>query len=208
MTVAYGEKYHKFVPEWVDHVAALQRPADQVAIACDTLPENIVEHATKKLGKKLHIIYSDTKFKHHPQYLVNDAIDRTYTEWICKMDVDDLIYPYALNGVVAEACDVFMFGINLNNQQLLYPQNVKAAHVLQSPHNLVFSGSPFRRWVWSASPFKDMIYEDWAFWREAAKRSAHFKPSNRIDYYYRLHGANISLHCDPVKWERKVKELT
>ena len=205
VTVAHGQRYQQFLPEWATAVSRLQRQPEQVTIVGDTLDTEISNTLDDILGNWIHVKTTRT-YQHHPQYLVNDAIRFTPTEWVCKMDADDLIYPDALNEIDTTQADVLMWGIHLDGRNL-YPQNINREHILASPHNLVFSGSPFRRWIWEAAPYRDMIYEDWAFWIEAAKHGARFQPTSRIGYEYRLHGSNISTHCDDTYWTEIARGL-
>lgn len=134
------------------------------------------------------------------------------------MDVDDRFLPHALNKVDGCEADILMFGIMLtqwnpngtptnNRPTVMLPQKVSSENILTIPHNLVFSGSPFRKKVWEAAPFRDMIYEDWAFWIEAAKNGFTFTQTDGIEYEYRVHGANVSMHCNDQLWRDKVLAL-
>ena len=205
VTVAHGHRYQQYLLEWAEAVARLERAPDHITIVGDALDQTISNALDEALGDWTHIT-SEREFQHHPQYLVNDAIRFTATEWICKMDADDLIYPDALNTIDNTQADVLMWGIHLNGRNL-YPQNINREHILASPHNLVFSGSPFRRWIWEAAPYRDMIYEDWAFWIEAAKHGARFQATSTIGYEYRLHGTNISIGCDDTYWSNIARGL-
>lgn len=206
VTVAYGDTYRAFLPEWAEAVGALQTQPEAVTIVTDRIDEGIEDAVADHVPQAV-MIMSDQVPVYHPQILVNHAIDWTRTDWICKMDVDDIIYPHALDGVDGLDCDVFMFGISLNGQDMP-PNDVTGDQVRESGENLVFSGSPFRRWVWERSPYRDMIYEDWAFWRDAARAGARFFPSGTIDYEYRLHGDNISVGCDDAYWREVVREIS
>lgn len=205
VTVAYGPTYQQFLPEWATAVSALERRPDQITIVGDDISIQTLYELSSILGDYEYLT-SHTVPKHHPQVLINEAINATETEWVCKMDVDDLIFPHALNGVMQSLADVFMFGISVGNHALL-PSPITGPEILQLPHNPVFSGSPFRRWIWEATPYRDMIYEDWMFWIDAAKNGATFTQSGRIDYAYRLHGSNVSENCDKAHWNAKVEEL-
>jgi hypothetical protein len=205
VTVAYGTTYQRFLPDWANAVAALETRPDQITIVGDDIDFDILYAISTILGD-FDYITSHTQPKNHPQILINEAIEATETDWICKMDVDDLIFPHALTGLNGRDCDVFMFGI-LVGQKSMFPSPVDAEAILNSPHNMVFSGSPYRRALWEANPYRDMIYEDWAFWIEAAKNGARFTPSGRIDYEYRLHEDNISEKCDKALWKGRVEEL-
>ena len=204
VTVAYGDRYLKFLPEWLSAVGDLKTKPDAVKIVTDNRAE--VQQFVNASTVAADVIYSDTVPANHPQVLVNEAIALCDTDWICKMDVDDLIYPHALDQVANADCDVLMFGISLA-AKAFFAQEISALDIRTQAENLVFSGSPFRRWVWERSQYQDMVYEDWAFWVNAAKNGARFLPSNSIDYEYRVHGNNISLNCNDYYWREQVKAM-
>jgi hypothetical protein len=204
VSVAYGEKYRAFVPRWMRAITALETKPDKVLIITDDVRDCIDQlgdvHLDSVVFKQAH-----RTFTRHPQYLVNEAIQDVRTDWICKMDIDDLIYPHALNNLDRCDADVYMFGISYMGQWLP-ARPVNAYTILTTMHNLVFSCSPFRRWVWEKSPYKDILCEDWAFWVDAARNNAKFQPSSTIDYEYVQHGDNISLDADFVAYERLVRD--
>lgn len=204
VAVAYGEKYRAFLPRWMRAVTALETQPDQIMVVTDDIPSALATlgdvHLSSTIFKQGH-----GTFHTHPQVLVNEAIQAVRTDWICKMDIDDIIFPHALNALdEARDCDVWMFGIQLSGQWLP-ARHVTRADVLRSPHNLVFSGSPFRRWVWERSQYRDMICEDWRFWIDAARNGARFRASPTIDYEYVIHDHNITLRVDMAEAERNVR---
>lgn len=206
VAVAYGSEYIGFVRDWAERVAALQRGPNKVTIVSDQAPAELINDLFLMFGRGFTWIKSNYVPEHHPQILINEAITVTDTEWICKMDIDDLINPNALDFVDTCIADVYMFGIRYNGTDM-YANNVTAQDILDSPSNVVFSGSPFRRSVWAKQPYRDMLNEDWAFWVEAAKNGAVFTPSKTIDYEYVMHGGNISLGINEPYWASVVDGL-
>lgn len=204
VTVAIGEKYRAFLPRWMRAVTMLERQPERVMIVTDDVPSAIAGlgdvYLSSAVFKQAHGTYT-----HHPQVLVNEAIASVDTEWVCKMDVDDVIFPHALNNLDRTDADVYMFGIQLAGQWLP-ARHTTRADILKTPHNLVFSGSPYRRWVWEAAPYQDMVCEDWMFWLDAARNGARFQASPDIDYEYVLHGDNITLQVDQGHWEGVVRQ--
>lgn len=205
VAVAYGDKYRAFLPRWMRAVTMLERQPDRVMIVTDDVPSAIAALGDVYLSSAIFKQAHGT-FVNHPQVLVNEAIASVNTEWICKMDIDDVIFPHAFNNLDRTDADVYMFGIQLSGQWLP-ARNVTRSDILKSPHNLVFSGSPFRRWVWEAAPYRDMICEDWMFWINAARNGARFQASPDIDYEYVIHGDNITLHTDMQAAERNVRGM-
>lgn len=201
VTVAYGETYRQFLPEWCEQVSRLHREPEQIIIVTDDVEEC---EALVDWLPGMGIVLASTEPAVHPQVCVNDAIRETDTEWVCKMDVDDRIYPHALDNLSGCDADVYTFGVRLGVTNLP-ARHVTRGDIIRTPHNLVFSGSPFRRWVWEASPYRDMICEDWRFWVDAARNGARFQASPTIDYEYVIHGDNVSQRGDLSEWETEVR---
>ena len=150
VAVAYGDKYRAFLPRWMRALTMLERQPDRVMIVTDDVPSAIAALGDVYLSSAVFKQAHGT-FNVHPQVLVNEAIASVNTEWICKMDIDDVIFPHALNNLDRTDADVYMFGIQLSGQWLP-ARHATRADILKSPNNLVFSGSPFRRWVWERAP--------------------------------------------------------
>jgi len=205
VTVAVGDAYQARLPEWARAVAALDRQPDEVIIAVDDLPGRIINELELIL-RDFWIVPSERAWRHHPQVLINEAIAVSESEWICKMDADDLILPHALTPLNDLDADVLMFGISHGGQDLQL-QGVTAEAILTRQANLVFSGSPFRRRLWETNRFRDMIYEDWAFWIGCAEQGARFHPSGTIDYIYTIHDGQISARSDSAYWASVVRSL-
>ena len=183
----------------------LEQKPEQIMVVTDDVPDCIARLGDVYLSSVIFKQAHGT-FERHPQYLVNEGIASLSTDWVCKMDMDDIIFPHAFNGLHDCFADVYMFGIQLNDKWLP-AHHVTTKDVLRSNYNLIFSGSPFRRWVWEKQPFRDMICEDWMFWIDAAKNGARFQASPNIDYEYVIHGDNITLHTDMEVAENNVRGM-
>lgn len=205
VTVAVGAEYQARLPAWARAVAALERQPDEVIIAVDDLPDRLVSELTLIL-RDFWVVPSARAWVHHPQVLVNDAILVAESEWICKMDVDDVILPHALTPLDDVDADVFMFGIRHGGQDLVW-SGVTGDAIRTRQGNLVFSGSPFRRCFWEGNEFRDMIFEDWAFWIGCADRGARFVSSGTVDYIYTQHEGQISARSDAGYWTSVVRSL-
>jgi hypothetical protein len=196
VTVAVGEIYLDRLETWATAVAQLNRRPDLVTVVTDRMPRRYVE-ILDDLLPQWQLVTSERTWAHNPQVLANDAIAMTETDWICKMDADDMILSHAFDTIDDWRADVCMFGISVNGERNLISPPLTAMQVLESPDNLIFAGSPFRRAIWEQTPgFLDMIYDDWAFWRDCARAGAAFHPTGTIDYLYVLHGRNLSLGVD------------
>ncbi len=205
VAVAYGDTYRAFLPRWMRAMTMLEQKPQQIMVVTDDVPDCIARLGDVYLSSVIFKQAHGT-FEQHPQYLVNEGIASLQTDWVCKMDVDDIIFPHAFNGLHDCLADVYMFGIQLG-EKWLPAHHVTAKDVLRAQHNIIFSGSPFRRWVWEKQPYRDMICEDWMFWIDAAKNGARFQASPNIDYEYVIHGDNITLHTDMEVAENNVRGM-
>ncbi len=205
VAVAYGDTYRAFLPRWMRAMTALEQKPQQIMVVTDDVPDCIARLGGANLSSVIFKQAHGT-FEKHPQYLVNEGVAALQTDWVCKMDMDDIIFPHAFNGLHDCLADVYMFGIQLG-EKWLPAHHVTAKDVLRSQHNVIFSGSPFRRWVWEKQPYRDMICEDWMFWIDAAKNGARFQASPNIDYEYVIHGDNITLHTDMEVAENNVRGM-
>lgn len=204
ITVAYGPAYRRFLPRWGEAVSRLNTPPDQITVVTDN-PVDVLDHLNV-VNMPIAVIRARGEHKHHPQVYANQAVEDTDTDWICKMDVDDVIKPHAFDRLHNTPCDVWMFGISYQGREL-HPPAINAQTILASPHNLVFSGSPYRKWLSQGAKYRDMIYEDWMFWIDCAKQNARFCHSGTIDYEYVMHGGNISTRSDDAYWQAVVRSL-
>lgn len=205
VTVAVGEKYQAMLPRWAESVAALNTPPSEVCIVVDTIPSSLARQIQDILPN-LSIMLSNRPWRYHPQILANDGIGRTFTNWICKMDVDDLLLPHAFDHVEETPCDVYCFGISHRGRNL-YGQSPTAHEVLTREANYVFSGSPYRRALWVGNEYRDMIFEDWAFWLGCARQTRRFAHTGTIDYIYTTHPDQISARADEAYWAQIVRSL-
>jgi len=199
-----GEAYYKFVFPWSVRIAGLNRRPDVVTIAHDGIPE-IYRSAVDEI-LTVQWIKSDMPWKIHPQINVNAAIAETDTTWIAKVDIDDLLFCHALDGVDSSLCDVMNYGYRIGDQD--YPSIVyPAEYIKQKVHNPIGSCSPFRRWLWEENPFEDMLYDDWCFWIKAARLGADFDATHRVDYIYSVHPEQMTNRIDHAQALAEIQAL-
>jgi glycosyltransferase involved in cell wall biosynthesis len=206
VTVAMADLYRRFLPEWAASVAALNRQPDVVCIVADEMDDDLW---TEILGllPQAQLVRSKNEWQHHAQVLANDAIAHMETDWVCRLDADDLILPHAFDRLDGVTADVYSFGISINNERDHSSIAVSTSTVRNSPNNHLYSASPFRRSVWVANGgFVDAVYQDWIFWRQAAAHGAEFEASATVDYIWRSHDAQVSAHCDDEAERRRVLE--
>lgn len=193
-TVAYGITYHNFLPEWGRAVAALETRPDQITIVHDGVADDIKQNMSD-LRSIVWVEDRKTTFETHPQFLVNTGIPLTGTDWIIKLDVDDLILPHALNGLNNRESDVCNFGYRIGSTDHV-SRSVTAEQILARTNNPIASCSPFRRWLWERNRFRDIAFDDWGFWYDAARECATFDATGTVDYIYRIHDDQMTRRID------------
>lgn len=196
-----GSTYWGFLPEWAQRVSALNRVPDEVAIVTDA-----PEHVRAGLDHELPIswVLPQRNWRNHAAYLVNDAIAAIGSEWVAKLDIDDLALPNYLDGVDDADADVWCVGYRINGNDIVIPQ-WDAAAILRASNNLLASCSPFRRWLWALAEWPDSVFDDWCFWLHAAYNDARFQTSGAIGYEYRQHPNQTTRRADLDAAHQQVK---
>jgi hypothetical protein len=177
VTACVGKNYHFFSSDWIQAVLKLERKPDEVIIATDLITHDF------DAGLIQYVPAPKKSKSGHWAFAVNEAIAASTADWICKVDVDDIILPHALNGVDSCEADVYCFGIEIDGKS----QHANPENILKQDDPQIFSNSVYRRWVWEANPYEDMFYEDGVFWYAAAIEGATFAISKTIDYVYGNH---------------------
>ena len=184
VTSCYGPNYYGFLDQWSLAILDLNQHPDWITIVHDGVPEDLQRIINRRIDPVW--IEGQTAFRLHPQVNINEAIARTFTDWILKVDVDDLLLEHALDEWQDTEADVVSFGYRIDLAD--HPSRpVTAEQMLSKTDNPIGSCSPFRRWVWEANKFRDTLFDDWAFWIEAARSGAVFDYTGRVDYRYRSH---------------------
>jgi hypothetical protein len=206
VTVAMADLYRGFLPEWAAAVAALNRQPDDVRIVVDEMNDELWSDILGLLPNA-KLVKSTGEWEHHAQVLANEAIAQMETDWVSRLDADDLILPHAFDRLDGVTADVYSFGISINYKQDCPAMPVSTSTVRHETNNYLRSASPFRRSVWVANGgFVDAVYQDWIFWRQAAAHGAEFEASGTVDYIWRLHDAQVSANCDDEAERRRVLE--
>ena len=204
-SVAYGDTYHRFLPEWSQAVAALETKPTRITIIHDGVSQEIKDIVNDNIPV-MWLEDRGTTYTFHPQVLINTAITFTKCDWIVKLDADDLILPHALNGLQDVTADVWNFGYRRNGNDVV-SRSVSVDQVLQRSSNPVSSCSPFRRWLWESNQFLDMPHCDWMFWVHAARAGAQFSSTKRVDYIYRVHAEQITNRIDTSAAAARIRSL-
>ena len=205
VTSCYGPTYHRFLDDWSAAILDLNTAPDWITVIHDGVDSN----TRQRLDRRHDIVWIEdtlTAHRQHPQVHVNEAIAQTFTDWILKVDVDDELLPHALDGWQKTQADVVSFGYRIDLAD--HPSRpISAQEIQRRTDNPIGSCSPFRRWVWETNHFADLLYDDWAFWIQAAEAGATFTNTGRVDYRYRSHPQQMSRNIDHAQAMREIESL-
>lgn len=208
VTSAHTIEYQRFLPGWAASLAKLNRTPDSVTIALtdhgvesrDILGETFYELFPSSGPIRMGVVWVRTEPPEHLPSLINRAIEAGVPgvdDWVCKLDVDDRATPTWLDGL--DDCDGDVLSVGLEwwengaRRHLMPPQPVTGAGVIEAAkqmRNVVWSCSPYRRWIWDHHKVVNRPGEDWQQWIAAAQLGATFTTGPGW-YEYHTHGAQL-----------------
>ena len=207
VTVAFG-KYKNFLMQWVSSVTKLSILPNEIILGVDEID--------LKLKDSLLALLPDLKILEIPRmgdihygFEYNFLISKTNSEWICKIDVDDIVMPDAYEELVDAPFDILAFNLENSKTKSIHSavDAPSAKKVLDSDENFMCSLSPFRKWIWEEVKFKDLVFDDWAFWIESAKLDPIMKKSSKINYIYNCHEFQATKKVDIPSENLKIQKI-
>jgi len=189
VTVA-SDAYADYLPRWAASVAALETQPDEVVIGVQSVPAVLPLHAYT-------LVMLDGDYDFAAWY--NRVIDSTTSEWVAWIGSDDAYRPHALDGIERDDADVVAFGLQYDTGQTWMPSPTRT-DVLRMQSNVVPCGSPFRRRLWEAYPFRSEFNPlmDWGLWAGFAAIGARFAATGRIDVDYAYAG-HVAPPDEPIR---------
>lgn len=173
-----GLGYERFIPGWVEAVTALQNVPDDVIVASDhsyKIPDTLV-------------VVSDCDWTYPQAYYLQQAAMAADTDWIVIADIDDRLMPDALNGISEILDDVWQFGYIRSDGEVYVPPQLGCADFLEMKSNPYVGSSAIRLDAFrECGGFYDVALQDWALWRNMARRGMTFHASERPRFYYNRH---------------------
>jgi hypothetical protein len=187
ITVAFGD-YKKFLMRWAQSVAKLTILPNEIILGVDQIDSKL-RTSLLELIPSLVILEIPRIGGIHFGLEYNFLISKTNSEWICKIDVDDLILPDAYQELADGPFDILAFNAENSETKAMISgiESPSAKKILEINDNLLLSLSPFRKWIWDRVKFRDIVFDDWAFWIESAKLDPVIKKSQKINYIYSIH---------------------
>jgi hypothetical protein len=111
------------------------------------------------------------------------AIDATDTEWFVPSDLDDLPLPNYIRDLNPD-CDIHSFALEINNSVFKgIPDQWESAFSINTGNPLISCSAFKTKWKESVR-FRDVGWEDWAFWLDMKKAGAKVFFDDTIRYIY------------------------
>jgi glycosyltransferase involved in cell wall biosynthesis len=174
----YGDRYDGFVDEWAAAIAALDPQPDEVIVASDRDRE--ISGA--------RVVVSACEWTHPQAWHLKDAIDYAGGDWAWIVDIDDLAFPDALEGIEQVDASVWQMGFLRSDGEVYTPPQLTAKQFLRQRKCVFTAGSAIRLTeFWRCGGLSDVALQDWALWRRMARHDSTFKASGRVQYLYRRH---------------------
>lgn len=163
----YGDTHDEFEERWWEAVSALSPSPREVVVATDCVMDG----------------WSHPQARH-----LNVAVEEVETEWTWFLDIDDLAFPDALEGLEEVAADVWQLGYLRSDGETYIPPQLTAAEVLAAERNPFVAGSCIRTEAFRRiGGFRDIALQDWGLWRALAAADATFQSSGRTHFHYMRH---------------------
>jgi len=176
----YGDTHDAFVARWAAGIAGLTVAPAAVIVATDNERDRVVPGAD--------VYRSALRWQHPQAHYLNDAVALSGTEWIWFLDIDDIAFPDALEGLEGVTADVWQLGYLRSDGEEYIPPQLTAVEVLDSNRNPFVAGSCVRRKAfWRVGGFRDIALQDWGLWRALAAEGATFQSSGRTHFHYMRH---------------------
>jgi hypothetical protein len=178
VSCVYGEHYRQFVPRWAKAVEDLDPQPDAVIVATDG-------HVDVPGAR---VIESFCHWRYPQAWHLQQAIAAATTDWVWILDIDDLAFPDALQGLHDVMADVWQLGNERSDGEKYTPPRMTAAEFLASERNVYVAGSMIRTDIFrEVGGFRDVALQDWCLWRTLARHGASVEPSQRMHFQYMRH---------------------
>jgi hypothetical protein len=175
VTCLYGEGYQRFVRPWLAAVRGLNTRPDEIIIATDR--GYIIDGAD--------ITAARCTWAHPQAFHLQEAFETATSEWVWKLDLDDVALPDALDGLDEVSADVWQMGYLRTDGLRHIPPQLSATEFLLSTGNPFVSSSAVRRRAFQrCGGYPDIAFEDWGLWRRLALAGCTFESSGRPHFRY------------------------
>lgn len=185
-----GGSYSRYITEWADRIVAQTRRPDRIVIVDNgTNDPHLVVEAADRLDAHLTVLPWTVNYGRAR----NIGIAATGTEWVHHADVDDLLYPHAIEETHSYMYDADVIGWGWDRTghtrrltRLYGTHQGNATLVSPGPASGL---SPFRRRLWEQRPYRDDMPAAWdtSLWRGFGHLNARFVGTTRPMFAYRYH---------------------
>lgn len=143
-------------------------------------PDRVVVASDEPLDTEFEVVICPTKSLGPMR---NAAIDYTDTDWFVPSDLDDIPLPNYVDGIGKDA-EIHSFCYNFCNEAHGYrPHQWDSAFDINTANPLA-SCSAFRTDWAKRVRFRDVGWEDWAFWLDMKKAGARVHFDQTVRYIY------------------------
>lgn len=198
VSIAWGDKYKKFVPLWKKHIDSLKIKPDEIIIAHH--PDD--DTGVKNLDVQLVECYERSYSK-----MLNAAIEKSNSDWIIQCPLDDMILPNALNFVnfVEKDIDIVLTCRRTTKGDVHIGDWSSLSRKMED--HRVCHTSPFKKSLWKrVNGFPDYVLSDWAFFLLAYKHNVKVRHWGEITILSNVDENSLGASAGDTEWN-KIKEL-
>lgn len=164
----YGDTHDEFEDRWWEAVGLLNPAPRECVVVTDCAMDGWTHPQAR-----------------HLQVAVEGEVE---TEWVWFLDIDDIAFPDALQGLDQVDAEVWQLGYLRSDGEEYIPPQLSAAEVLALAWNPFVAGSCVRTEAFHrVGGFRDIALQDWGLWRALAAEGATFQSSGRAHFHYMRH---------------------
>ena len=184
----YGRTHDRFLWEWLNAVRRLDPAPAEVIIATDRF-RHITDGALEVFRRRNH------GWRYPQAFYLNKALEHVETEWVWQLDVDDIAFADALDGISFDTAPyVVQMGFERSDGLIHLPQ-------WGGPINQYVAGSLIRTSaIRHVGGFRDVEHQDSDLWERLIEAGYVFASADRPRFFYRRHGE--------ARTEREARALT
>jgi hypothetical protein len=168
----YGTTHIRFLEDWVSAITHLDPAPRRVILATSYCPFIPPVHVYQ---------YRNCPWTHPQAWYLNQALKWVDTDWVWFVDIDDLAFPDALEGIDVYAADVVQVGFRRSDGEVHLPKS-------DGPMNQYVGASLVRMAALSrVGGFHDVADQDSDLWERLLEAGAQFRSADRPRFFYQRH---------------------
>lgn len=198
VSIAWGNKYKKFVPTWYSYIEKLKIKPSEIIIAHH--PED--DTGVKELNVKLVECYDRSYSK-----MLNTAISNSTSEWFIQAPLDDFLLPNSLDFINFVEKDIdIVLNSRVTTKGDIHIGNWSSLERDMRDHRVCHT-SPIKKSLWeSIGGFPDYVLADWAFFLLAYKKNIKVKHWGEVTTLSNVDDNSLGASAGKEEWN-KIKKL-